>query len=493
MNSLAPRAPEYKQLVGLALVSIGLASSLAYADPSVNGAEISWPDDGWYQVQTADGETTLCNGGSSCSVEPGSYLVINHTTGIRYADVQVGNAQSNEAQSGDGDSNDGQSSDSIQVSGNTISWPDDGWYQVQTANGGESVCSGGNSCEVGPGSYLVINHTTGARFPGIEVSSSEQPVIEPSEGLINRDNHVELLSQAFSVYTGKVYGDTLPGIPQAFMESHPSTEIEVPPATLNEGESAVLFQYACDNGGVLQNLDTVYDFGDTTRTFTWNDCLDDTVVRSGTLSSRENNVGGYYRDLMFSSYNGDFVSGDTIVASGKFGSISDSNIDPSTIRIDRWTNQGVNYSFKNESTFLEVGNASTDTFYRWLDRTDDVFIAELDGSFQLSSSLTEQHTVEVLTREKLFVNITLDGSFDFIEVRPSVPYPDVPAWSFTSGEIQITADDGSSLRLNAESGDTQTAQITLLQGGIELESFQQPWSLWRDVLTSVQKDTRDSL
>lgn len=50
---------------------------------SVNDGTISWSDSGWYQVQDAQTFESLCEGGSSCSVPPGMYIVINHHTGIR--------------------------------------------------------------------------------------------------------------------------------------------------------------------------------------------------------------------------------------------------------------------------------------------------------------------------------------------------------------------------------------------------------------------------
>jgi len=118
----------------------------------VTGNTISFPNDGWYQVQAAGTFESLCEGGATCQAQPGNYIVINHTTGERFENVIVGI-----------------SSESINVSGNTISWPDDGWYQVQQANTFESVCNGGTSCEVGAGSYIVINHSTGERFENVEV------------------------------------------------------------------------------------------------------------------------------------------------------------------------------------------------------------------------------------------------------------------------------------------------------------------------------------
>jgi len=70
-----------------------LSTVLAFGDtaearsptPTVDGWVIKWADDGWYQVQTADGSKTLCNGGPSCDVKAkggtaGDYKVINHST-----------------------------------------------------------------------------------------------------------------------------------------------------------------------------------------------------------------------------------------------------------------------------------------------------------------------------------------------------------------------------------------------------------------------------
>lgn len=58
---------------------------------------------------------------------------------------------------------------SIGVSGNTISWPSNGWYEVQYASSYNTVSEGGRSATLDPGIYNVINHTTGERFENIHV------------------------------------------------------------------------------------------------------------------------------------------------------------------------------------------------------------------------------------------------------------------------------------------------------------------------------------
>jgi len=142
---------------------------------TVSGNVISWNDDGWYQVQIEETYTEVCGGGNSCTVEPGTYVVINHTTGARYGGIVIVDEV---ALNGD---------DVIEVHGNTISWPDDGWYQVQNEATFSEVCGGGSNCSVEAGSYLVINHSTGARFPGIVVG--EGSVVE-HEGIVVSGNTI---------------------------------------------------------------------------------------------------------------------------------------------------------------------------------------------------------------------------------------------------------------------------------------------------------------
>lgn len=135
--------------------SLLLTSTVSIANPLVSGETISWPDNGWYQVLDESDYTEVCAGASACTVAPGSYLVINHTTGERFPETVVL-----------------ASSNSISVVDSTISWPDNGWYQVQNAETFESVCEGGRSCVVPDGRYVVINHTTGARSEAIGVQTS---------------------------------------------------------------------------------------------------------------------------------------------------------------------------------------------------------------------------------------------------------------------------------------------------------------------------------
>ena len=147
-----------------ATLGVSLACTSAFAQPTVSGSTITVPDNGWYQVQSGTDFSTLCEGIRFCTVPDGRYIVINHSSGERFENVNVSSSSG---------------PDGITVNGSTIEWPDDGWYQVQSEDTGISVCEGGRTCTVTPGMYRIINHSTGERFTGIRVGDSGATPTEP--------------------------------------------------------------------------------------------------------------------------------------------------------------------------------------------------------------------------------------------------------------------------------------------------------------------------
>lgn len=63
---------------------------------SISNLTISWPNDGWYQLQRQTNYETVCEGGTQCSVTPGVYTLINLTTGERFENIRVEDQQENE-------------------------------------------------------------------------------------------------------------------------------------------------------------------------------------------------------------------------------------------------------------------------------------------------------------------------------------------------------------------------------------------------------------
>lgn len=140
----------------------------AHAAPRVDDSTISWPADGWYQVLSAEDYSEVCAGDLSCQVEPGRYIVINHSTGERFENIVVRDKSA--------------TGSPIFVRGNVISWPDNGWYQVLRAGTYENICDGGRQCTVTDGVYTVINHTSNIRYRGILI---ETPQSDQSEAIVD--------------------------------------------------------------------------------------------------------------------------------------------------------------------------------------------------------------------------------------------------------------------------------------------------------------------
>lgn len=139
-------------------------------DLIIGDSEISWSDSGWYQVLALPDYRAVCEGGSRCEVEAGQYLVINHTTGMRWAPVIVGSELP--GNTGNPDAN-------VTVNGSIISWPDDGWYQVQSLSDYSVFCEGTRFCDVPVGDYVVINHTTGERTEPVSVTVDSSTETSP--------------------------------------------------------------------------------------------------------------------------------------------------------------------------------------------------------------------------------------------------------------------------------------------------------------------------
>lgn len=61
-------------------------------------------------------------------------------------------------------------SNAIEVTGNTVSWPNDcAWYEAQSSSTHETVAEGFHGATLPPGVYNIINHHTGERHEGIRV------------------------------------------------------------------------------------------------------------------------------------------------------------------------------------------------------------------------------------------------------------------------------------------------------------------------------------
>ncbi len=490
--------------------SLLLCSTALSAAPTVNGNTISWPDDGWYQVQDSSDYSQVCAGVESCTVDPGTYIVINHTSGQRFENIEVGG----ETQADDS---------GINVSGNVISWPDDGWYQVQHSDTYESICNGGSSCEVEDGSYIVINHTTGQRYPRIQVGSSSEPsadyirvegntiswsdegwhqvqsvpdyesicnggsscIVEPGDYVvinhvngtrtdvlvesndpvipstvtINPGNYKEIISTVLQVFTGSPeYTDDLYALPN-FIEFDADTA---------PGE------YNCRAGGTytIDSYDTSRGNG---NSLVFDECLVNASLMEGSLAT-------------YDFLGSEIVEGESFseLLAGKYGPNLSYAMSGTASRAEgQWSAQALDY-YSHE--FAEIENGD----YSWsrVISSGGAFSTTIEGSFSYLGIYTEAGVELSVEAVDMFVQLsptetsTSQGNYDYLDATPFMNvFPD-------QGTIEITASDGSRLLMNAATGDMSTVSVSLENDDVSISTLEN-WTEWSSELrTDVMGATR---
>ncbi len=472
------KAKKYSRLLVFTYM-FGLCSSL-HATVTVNGNTITWPDNGWYQVQTADGSETLCNGGSSCAVEPGSYLVINHSTGERFLGIEVSGSVS---------------PSDITVSGSTITWPDNGWYQVQTADGSETLCNGGSSCTVDPGSYLVINHSTDERFRGIEVSGSVSPsditvndntitwpdngwyqvqTADGSETLCNGGSSCAVEPGSYLVInhsTGErfneveVRGNSQGGVINAtsyqsileqmvirlyagfYDPAFESMKYDDNVTLVSESSDGIKVEesYACNGGGTYETVDEVGGAA-ASNTISLKDCLTNGVTYGGNFTSSQ--TFGLLLSERWDGYEAVGSADDQVrISVEKFDSF---NTAVSTSRF-----LASEYVFITEDSQDNISNMETSVSV--VSQTQAI-----TGIFNITVN-------SGLSTNGVF---TLSTAQDFTDLTRS---SDNKISTYAMGQLEIVAEDQSKLVIDANNGDPDTF-TALIESLDTVTSFTVPWS-----------------
>ncbi len=137
--------------------------------PRVTDGSIIGMEFGWFEVQSADGLHTWCEGLASCDVPPGRYIVINHSTGQRWHNLVVYGAGPEVNDSNDEGQTETSTDEWLLVDGR-IQWlKPDHWFQVQSAIDYQTVCEGTSDCLLQSGIYNIIDHSSGKIWSNILV------------------------------------------------------------------------------------------------------------------------------------------------------------------------------------------------------------------------------------------------------------------------------------------------------------------------------------
>jgi len=411
---------------------------------SISGKTISWSVDGWYQVLDGNTYAEICNGEASCSVPAnGQYVVINHSLNLR-TNVFVGEA----------------SSGSVKVRDYTIFWPDDGWYQVQNAETLVSLCEGGTRCEVQPGTFIVINHTSGERF-NVEVKAGPVAPIDGQQ--INAANAESLIRQVFKVLNGTAYDSRMISAGSIdFDNSGLSIVSEARPD--NPDNTTRERTYSCSNGGSLYENFSTEGLSAQRYSHSYDSCqigddlIDGDVVRFLPEGNNES------IELSFKDYLVLTGTDERISIRGEYRQITSDK--PSSVDAQNLVDvDNLIYSYQGPGdTNVLVGNASNEydfvlrrgspSVVNRSAKTVGVFIMGLPG---LNSS----------------TGVELNDGLDIVD--SSVQQ------YFNRGKIKIFSQlDSSSLVFDADGGDESSATVTIASKNGVSKPFTIPWTKFQN-------------
>lgn len=413
---------------------------------SLTGHTLSWQGEGWFQLQSATDYSTICEGRSACDVEPGRYNLINLSTGWRYDNINVHPDETIISSPTNHGPHTGSAPDGLVVEGNRITWPDDGWYQVQSVDTYATHCEGGTSCTVEPGRYQVINLTTGFRFDVVTVTGGQQ---NDNQALINESNYVDVLSYVFDIYHGHEFGSDILALPNYSNEFYMNDRNGNWGVYLGGFGPATTEQCAVSGYSVL----TPYTNGASEITngfdFNLNQCNDGLTTYNGEFSRRtsqsrrRNNSDGI---TITSAADARFFSGEIFYlrASGRSGSPS------RQYQLD-------NVSF--ESSALQTSLQAD--FYRM--EVLGLNPRRINGTFTVNSPRTGGRNLSAWSdlENTKRADVRPYGNYDY----------------FRTGTLRVSDGNGNDLVLSADNGDEATVNIELTIDGQTL-NFIQPWSTW---------------
>jgi hypothetical protein len=329
------------------------------------------------------------------------------------------------------------------VSGNVISWPDDGWYQVQSADDYTSLCEGGRSCTVSDGTYIVINHTTGQRHEGVQVPDPTTPPNDSTlvstwlagiSEVINHNPHARWFPVLRTFETAADSGSVPPGV--TLVNSERDTR---------GNQIVIRFDFSCDAGGTFVRYRHFARFGRNEVLF--NNCQLPEQTIDGALFIGGSDIGGYfasYDSLVIQAGTSEYqIDGVVRRTVGRAINFRTDEIGP------------LNYTHRDNGDEVRVTGLQQVT-------SDDLMTSprtHFNTGFQVSAPWTAGQTVHITTLQEFADADAGDGNY-------------------AVGRLQARSDDGVSLDIDADTGERSSFQTALSRDGSVTSTIEQ----WGDDL-----------
>jgi len=272
---------------------------------------------------------------------------------------------------------------------------------------------------------------------------------------INRNNFAALLSHVFSIYVGDLYNEPLIALSEFNIQGR-------------NPDGSFKDVHNCETGEYSQSLDPSSTLSGVGFTFDFNSCFENGVTYDGMLSGRNS---AYAETLNFES------------------------------GISLQTHPDLKTSYSGSGTF-NTSMSRNDTRHQWEAVGMTVNSRTIDGSLQLDSvnstfgyGSTGGSTYEAWLNGGFNVRSdATSGSLLIVDTPVGLSYECNPRaeqpcnfrlphqWAFTSGQLELIAEDGSRLLLDANTSTQESANITITNPDGD-ETFEALWSQWQPLLS----------
>ena len=328
-----------------------------------------------------------------------------------------------------------------------------------------------------------------------ESTQTQQNPIEDGEGYedfmlprfqINEDNYRALLNQAFEVYFGTAYDQRLPTNHMQRLVSGAAIDHreEV------DGFATTHFTtFACSNGGTVEQrlvagISPVISYG-----FEADNCQ-----YRGDLVSGQFDLGGFrdtsHYDIALQNFKVDFGVSDGLSAHGmyrRFTTFTGGYGGNPSDWTEHWRTKSLDYTISYLGSDLAIENASTLGWYGYVRREKSsngdfwLYRAHMEGEFTMQGTFSSGATIDVMVVEPFTQEYRVNVSADY---RHGAPYSTPPTPHFSSGNLLLIADDGTTAQLRPSSHVANHVDVTLTNylGSDNQQTFTLPWSVFSSAM-----------
>ncbi|ASJ74669.1 hypothetical protein [Granulosicoccus antarcticus] len=336
--------------------------------------------------------------------------------------------------------------------------------------------------------YLLCTFAILAVMSGCDSTddSVESPSPTPDLSMITRENYESLVTQAFEIFAGNSFNEPLLALATDDLLDAELVEqwftYDYLPVEHN--------RYSCDEG----SAEVVREYGEGNEvdslvnlTYRFDACLDQGIQRNGEA-------------VVYNGRYGQTIKSDALdlytvpeLATSFSGYVSKQTESPHSGPLLVWETRDVEFVTHTVDGQLKL-EGMTSRFVA-SDLTDWAIVsASLEGSFTLRSDATDGRAITVT------VTLPFSYSWDQAETPESSEGqlaredPDAPwsmetdwtseradSWYFSSGQLELRAEDGSVLLLDANTGVPDTVFVAL-DNDFESEHFETSWAPWQLLL-----------